>query len=604
MGPFTVDLREQHHLDAVLRYLISDVFLSTCLKVVLKNFPWSETLTEVHGRKRVELTTATLVTIGIVIAIFALVLVSTTKAARAGEAGVDATPTSGVSSEPSSNQEVTPAVGSLTDVKNVVMILADDLDWAAFDQVPRLAALKKEGTTLSDFVVTDSLCCPSRTSFMRSQYVHNHQVISNIKATGGGWEKFYSRGLEKDCLPTWLQKSGVNTSLIGKYLNGFPNGTPTPTYIPPGYNYFVSSTSKNQAYQGFDYTLNENGTLKDYGHNPSDFLNGVLLKNATTYLKSVKTPFFMEFASYNPHTPAPYEAKYANTHTTDGIPRTAAFNAVGVNELGWIAARKALPPHRVANLDRLWQKRLRSAESIADTYEALRTQLKATGHINDTLIIITSDNGYHAGVHRLTTGKQTAFKEDAVVPAVFIGPGIARGATISKVTSMVDLGPTISSIFGVKTPLFVDGRNLAPLLRGESDTPWRTATLTENLSRTRPGDPDYSPFEAPAFHALRSNTWLYVEYVNGDVELYDLKNDPFEMNNVQASTNPAIVAQLHTQLQALRNCTGESCRVADAMPNGTSIMPLPQITAAPTTSPSASVSSTPLSTATSATPVQ
>ncbi len=557
-----------------------------------------------HGRKRAELTTATLVTIGVVVAVFALILVGTTKAARAGEAGPDATPTTGASADATSSPEIQPAVGSLTDIKNVVMILADDLDWAAFDQVPRLAALKNEGTTLSDFVVTDSLCCPSRTSFMRSQYVHNHRVISNVKATGGGWEKFFSRGLEKDCLPTWLQKSGVNTSLIGKYLNGFPNGTPAPTYIPPGYNYFVTSTSKNQAYQGFDYTLNENGTLKDYGHAPADFLNGVLLKNAASYMKTLKTPFFMEFGSYNPHTPAPYEAKYANTHTNDTIPRTAAFNAVGTNELGWIAARKVLTPHRVANLDRLWQKRLRSAESIADTYEVLQAQLKATGHADDTLIILTSDNGYHAGVHRLATGKQTAFKEDAVVPTLFIGPGISKGAVISQVTSMVDLGPTISSIFGAKTPSYVDGRNLAPLLRGEAATPWRTATLTENLSRTRPGDPDYSPFEAPAFHALRSNQWLYIEYVNGDVELYDLKNDPLEMNNVQAATNPAIVAQLHAQLHALRNCEGASCRVADAMPNGTSILPFPQVTGEPTATPSVSNTATPTPTTSATSLVQ
>ena len=576
----------------------------TCRAAALSPSPGEAILTEVHGRKRVELTTATLVTIGIVIAVFALILVGTTKAARAGEAGPEATPTAGVTADSSASPDIQPAVGSLTDVRNVVMILADDLDWAAFDQVPRLAALKSAGTTLSNFVVTDSLCCPSRTSFMRSQYVHNHRVISNIKATGGGWETFYKRGLADDCLPTWLQKSGVNTSLIGKYLNGFPNGTPTPAYIPPGYDYFVTSTSKNQAYQGFDYTLNENGTLKTYGRKPADFMNSVLVKNAGAYLKTAKSPFFMEFASYNPHTPAPFDAKYANSHTVDVIPRTPSFNTAGTNELGWLADRYVLTPKRVANLDRLWQKRLRSTESIADTYEVIRAQLQATGHADDTLIIVTSDNGYHAGVHRLATGKQTAYKEDAVVPTIFIGPGIAKGAVISQMTSMVDLGPTISSIFGAKTPSYVDGRNLAPLLRGETQTPWRTAVLTENLARTTPDDPDYSPEVVPPFHAVRSENWLYVEYRNGDVELYDLKIDPYEMNNVQASTNPAIVAQLHAQLTALKRCKGATCRIADSMPNGTSILQLPQVTAAPTVSPSASVSATPLPSGSVTSPVQ
>ena len=554
-------------------------------------------MTEVHGRKRIEVTTAAIVTISVIIAVFGMVFLGTSKAARAGESGSESSPTLDGSTSSPNSPDAQPATGAVGDIKNVVVILADDLDWAAFNQIPRLAALKQQGTTLSNFVVTDSLCCPSRTSLMRSQFVHNHQVVSNVKKTGGGWEKFQSLGLEKDCLPTWLQKSGINTSLIGKYLNGFPNATPTENYIPPGYDYFVTSTSKNQAYQGFNYTLNENGTLKNYGNMPKEFMNTVLLKSATNYIGQVKSPFFMEFASYNPHTPAPFDPKYAGTHPSDTVPRTPSFNMAGTNEVGWLAAHPVLGPNRVENMDRLWRKRLRSTESIADTYEALQARLKASGHAKDTLIIVTSDNGYHAGVHRLATGKQTAFAEDAVVPAVFIGPGIAKGAVISKTTSMVDLGPTISKIFGAKAPSYADGRDLMPLLLGAADTPWRTATLTESLSRTLPGDPDYSPLEAPEFHALRSENWLYIEYLNKDVELYNLKTDPYEMNNVQASTNPVIVSQLHAQLVAMKRCSGPSCRIADAMPNGNWISPLPQATVTPTES------ATPAATATPTTPV-
>jgi arylsulfatase A-like enzyme len=174
---------------------------------------------------------------------------------------------------------------------------------------------------------------------------------------------------------------------------------------------------------------------------------------------------------------------------------------------------------------------------------------------------------------------------------------MAKGAVVSKITSMVDLGPTISKIFGAKVPAYSDGRDLMPLLLGAADTPWRTATLTESLSRTLPGDPDYSPLQAPEFHALRSENWLYIEYLNKDVELYNLKLDPYEMNNVQASTNPVIVSQLHAQLVAMKGCSGPSCRIADAMPNGNWISPLPQATVTPTEA------ATPAATATPTTPV-
>ncbi|MDO9485693.1 MAG: sulfatase [Actinomycetota bacterium] len=527
-------------------------------------------MTEVHGRKRVEVTAAAVTTIGVIIAVFALLMVGLSNSARAGEAlpGDSPAPGASDSSSPSATPDPT-ASGSTSQIKNVVMLLADDLDWTAFNQVPRLAALKNAGTTLTDFVVTNSLCCPSRTSFMRSQFVHNHRVISNVAETGGGWPKFYARGLQKDCLPTWLQDAGVNTSLFGKYLNGFPIGTPSENYIPPGWDYFETSTSKNQAYEGFNYTLNVNGTLEKYGSAPNEFLNDVLTLDAAQYLSTAQTPFFMLYASYNPHTPFPASPQNTQTHLTDVQPRVPSFNAKGTNEVSWLADLPALTAKRVDNLDNLWRKRLRSAESVADSYDALRAQLQASGKLDETLIIVTSDNGYHAGVHRLSTGKQSAFREDAVVPAVFIGPGIAQGATISKTTSMVDLAPTISDIFQAPTPSFVDGRNLMPLLNGQADAPWRTATLTESLSRTQPGDPDYSRVVPPNFHALRSQQWLYVEYVNREVELYDLVNDPYEMSNIARTTNPAILAQLHAQLDAMKTCTGESCRVADSMPNGT-----------------------------------
>ena len=88
-----------------------------------------------------------------------------------------------------------------TRIENVVFILADDLDWATFRQVPRLARLQDEGLTLTNLTVTDSLCCPSRVSILRSQFVHNHQVVSNVYESGGGWLTFANRGEENDCLP-------------------------------------------------------------------------------------------------------------------------------------------------------------------------------------------------------------------------------------------------------------------------------------------------------------------------------------------------------------------------------------------------------------------
>ena len=98
---------------------------------------------------------------------------------------------------PTPQATVDPATLPIPTFKNIVFVLADDLDSALFQQVPRLAALSDKGMTFTNHVVTDSLCCPSRVSILRSQYVHNHLVVSNSQASGGGWPTFAARGEQK-----------------------------------------------------------------------------------------------------------------------------------------------------------------------------------------------------------------------------------------------------------------------------------------------------------------------------------------------------------------------------------------------------------------------
>lgn len=455
---------------------------------------------------------------------------------------------------------------TVSDIENVVVILADDMDWALFDGVPRLAALKEQGTTLSNFVVTDSLCCPSRASILTGQYVHNHGVLSNSPATGGGWVTFRDNGLEENCIGTWLQDAGVSTALVGKYLNGYGKAPRSKRHLPPGWDHFVTSTSGNRAYVGYDYELNRNGTISKYADGPEDFLNDVLTDDATQWLSETTEPFFLLFSSYNPHVPAPSSARNAGSHAGATVPKPAAFNARGRAEPSWLRATPALTERGIARLDRLWTRRLESAESIADTYEQVVAELERSGRLDSTLIIVTSDNGYHAGARRLPTGKQTPFWEDSVVPAVLIGPGIPKGETIDAMTSTIDLGPTIADLMGTQAPAWADGRSLVPLLEDPAGTPWRTGVLLESLSKALPGDPDYTGFDAPVFHALRTAGWLYVEYSGGEVGLYDRVNDPAEINNVVGLTSPLVVSRLRTQLRALAACAGPSCRAADIRP--------------------------------------
>ena len=542
----------------------------------------------------------TAVASGLVVAIIVGGAALGTAASSFAAPSADPKPNSLISESPGQDSAASPTPTTpAPPITNVVLIMADDLDWQTFMQVPRLAALRQQGTTFTNHVVTASLCCPSRASVLRSQFVHNHMVVSNMQASGGGWPTFEARGEHLDCLPTWLSGAGARTAMIGKYLNEFPGPGDSKTYIPPGWSTWVVPT--RNGYEGYNYTLNTNGVLRKYGKAPADYLNDVLNKNAVSFIQTTKQPFFLELTPYAPHWPAPVAPRHLLADSNAAVPRTGNYGVIGTNEPSWLAGIPALTPERIANMDLLWRKRVRSAEAVADSVATVMTALRAAGKADSTLVLITADNGFHAGQHRLSAGKRTAFSEDTVVPLVAIGPGVARGATVSAITSTIDFGPTIASILKAPTPSWVDGRSLLPMLR-QPVTPanWRTATLTENDGDSLPGDPDYSVQGPPKYVAMRSNQWLLVLYANGERELYDEVTDPYELNNVVDSTNPAIVEALTRQAQALAVCTGATCRDADAMPQPA---PMPDVTTSAT--PSASTSATPLATpsaSTSATP--
>jgi N-acetylglucosamine-6-sulfatase len=457
-------------------------------------------------------------------------------------------------------------VGDLADVKNVVFVLVDDLDWNLFNQIPRLAALKEQGITFTNQTVTDSLCCPSRVSIMRGQYIHNHKVVSNIEETGGGWPTFRDRKEEQDCLPVWLDNAGVTTALFGKYLNDFPSTPSETTYVPPGWDEWGVPISRGDSYSGYNYTMNDNGILVRYGNKPSDFLNDVITQKATDFIGTAASPFFLELSTYSPHKPAPVANRNALKHGGTLAPRNPTYNSYGVDEPKWMREIDKLTPKQLARADRLWQKRARSAESVGDSIDAITAKLKETGHDKDTLIVVTTDNGYHVAERRMYKGKRTPYASDTVVPMIVMGPGVPMGVTVDAMTSTTDLGPTFAELLGATAPNWVDGRSLLGFLaQGETPQGWRNAVLSESLGISTPVDPDYQKNAPPQFFALRSEKWLYVEYIDGSKTLYDLENDPYEMVNLVRTADPLLLQRLSAQLKQLSTCSGDTCRTADSV---------------------------------------
>jgi N-acetylglucosamine-6-sulfatase len=500
---------------------------------------------------------------------------------------------------------------------NIVFVLTDDLDLTSYldaSRYPKFNSLMvQQGTTFSNFFVTDSLCCPSRSSILRGQYVHAHDVRGN-QPPDGGFQKFHANGDEKSTMATWLHDAGYRTGLLGKYLNGYPQ-TVDPTFVPPGWDEWDSPNGGNP-YAEFNYRMNENGKSVAYGANPQDYLVDVLSNKAGSFIeKQSSKPFLLYVAPYVPHQPATPAPRYADAFPGVQAPRTASFNEADVStEPQWLRDRPLLGDPQITTIDQLYRKRLQSMLAVDDLVEHVVDTLQKTGKLDNTYIVFTSDNGFHLGQHRLPPGKQTAFEEDIHVPLVVRGPGVPAGKTVDDFTMNIDFAPTFAELGGAKIPSFVNGRSLVAALQGGSSARGaRKAVLVEHYAgggarrrrrqgnttsrtraratatsvRARPPDPDndtnppdagtpttgptapavrrgqFPPVAIPEYAAVRTDQYTYVEYVTGEKQLYDLRADPDQLHNVATTADPKLLDDLHTQLAALRSCKGSGCRSVD-----------------------------------------
>jgi N-acetylglucosamine-6-sulfatase len=460
---------------------------------------------------------------------------------------------------------------------NIVLIVLDDLDSTVVTQLPEYQELVADrAATFANFLVTTPLCAPSRASLLRGQYAHNHGLLTNT-VPDGGFLAFHHLGREESTIATWLHDAGYRTALIGKYLNGFPRDVGQ-RYVPPGWDEWFGVTSKRSLYYGF--TLNENGTAVDYGDAPTDYETDVLAAKAADFVKrstAGDTPFFLYVAPLAPHAPATNAPRHAEEFTDVQFVRPPNYNEADIGDKpSWLRDAPLLTDEQVSQVDENQRKRLRSLLSVLELLTGLMDVLRTRDALENTHILITSDNGWFAGEHRLGVGKQAVYEESIRVPLVILGPGVPAGETITDLALNIDLAPTIAELTGVTPPPFIDGRSLVPLLRAEPKAAARQAALIELFApadggKTQPGvdEPGASgevAKDVPPYRALRTAEAVYVEYDSGERELYDLRVDPYQLENLAINADPTLITRFSTRLAELARCAGKTCQVAEDAP--------------------------------------
>jgi len=442
-----------------------------------------------------------------------------------------------------SSAAIAPAANSRP---NILFILTDDQRFDAIPQLPKLNA-QTNWLRFTNSFVNEPMCCPSRASIITGRYSQHTNVQTLLQ--GANLD-------DHTTIATMLHGVGYRTGYLGKYLNGYPFAPGNP--IPPAWDDF-------EAYEGatdyYNYKVNRNGTLVTYGGTPADYSTDVWTARAQNFIRTADAskPFFLEVAYNAPHVssngspiPAPRDVgSCANT----SFPLPPNFNSHDqVSEPAWLASQTPRSASAEITQRRLTCETLRAVD---DGVSSLIDFLASIGRLSNTYVVLSSDNGYEFGEHSLY-GKGDLFEASVRVPLMVRGPGVVPGST-TRLTSNIDLVPTFLAWAKTTAPAgFVDGQSWAANARGAttgatSPTEVLLRGCRSSIQESNPPCGGYTGMAMGMNWGLRTASYKYIEYPNGDRQLFDIVHDPYELRNLATDPSKAsIMANLHDRLVARR----------------------------------------------------
>jgi N-acetylglucosamine-6-sulfatase len=464
---------------------------------------------------------------------------------------------------------------------NVVVLMTDDQtvrDMTPLRRTRRL--IGRAGVTFTRSYVSYPVCCPSRATYLTGQYAHNNDVHCLYPWCGGG----YGRLSQREYLPVWLERAGYVTAHIGKFLNGY--GRERRPDIPNGWTEWYGLID-HSTYRMWGYKIYENGRARTYGkpfrEKPAQYQTDVLRGHAVRFIRRRApddAPFFLSLAFLAPHhesghtqdrtgklvRPAPrHRGRFANA----ALRRGANFNERDLSDKPWFIERwnRLLTRRREAAITARMRQRWESLLAVDEAIAAIVGELRRAGELDDTYVIFTSDNGYMQGEHRVPLGKMLAYDPSTQVPLLIRGPRVPSGRRTQALVGNIDLAPTILDATGASARRPLDGRSFLPYARNvrrRSVRPLLHETVgngARGRANTREGRARGEQPRVPAWRAVRTTRWLYVDYKGGQRELYDLKRDPAQMNSLAGDPRRRVrLRTLRRILGDLTRCAGRDCR--------------------------------------------
>ncbi len=446
--------------------------------------------------------------------------------------------------------------GAAQERPNVLLVVVDDLRFddigAAghpFSETPNIDRLAREGAQFRNVFAVTPLCSPSRANILTGLYTRHHGILDNTERSARSHE-----------LPTFarrLQSAGYNTGFIGKSHMG---NDPTPR---PGFDYWAGMKGQGEA---IDPELYENGRLSRV----TGYVTDIFTERALSFIGERRAgPFLLMLSHKALHPnilqqadgttvpigeggfiPADRHKKlYAGTR----VPRRGNYGVAPRGKPALERRIEGLAPlgKETVTPDETIRDRLRMLAAVDEGLGRMLAALEKQGALDKTVIVLVGDNGFFYGEHGLSEERRLAYEESIRLPLLIRYPPMVKpGSKPAAQVLTIDLAPTILDLAAAEPLPGIDGRSLVPLFISKvTPADWRRSFLIEYTT-----DIVFPRVLKMGYDAVRTERYKYIRYreLEGMNELYDLRQDPFELKNViDSTTASAARRQMEIELNRL-----------------------------------------------------
>lgn len=456
----------------------------------------------------------------------------------------------------------------ISEKPNIIYIMTDDHGYQAIsayhgglNQTPNIDRIADEGAKFTRSFVTNSICSPSRAVMLTGKFSHINGQRLNSERFDGSQMTF----------PKLLQQGGYQTAMIGKWHLGTD---------PTGFDYWNVLPGQGDYYNPDFIEMGEKSRVEGY-------VTPLITKFSLDWLEQRDTekPFALLMHHKAPHRCWMPDTTYLEKYNDIKFPmpdnfydnyenRTAAAEQrmhVGdfcpVNDLKMLDKEEEIEgplrkfferqisrmnPEQRAAWDKAYDKEityykeaqltgkalmewryqryledyLRCIVSVDDSVGEILDYLEAHGLAKNTLVVYTSDQGFYLGEHGWFD-KRFMYEESFRTPLVMKLPSKFTKTEVDALVQNIDYAPTFLDLAGIEVPEDMQGQSLLPLLEEEKDAEWRNALYYHYYEY--PG-----PHDVKRHYGVRTDRYKLIHFYN-DIdqwELYDLKSDPGEMNNL------------------------------------------------------------------------